>query len=302
MKKTLIALAAVAASTGAMAQATISGDVNFRYESLSGTAGGALNQNGFLVNDIHLRVSTTEDLGGGLTARAMYQIDGGATSEDGLNPRMDGVTLGLSGGFGSLTFSNIESPDYLPIDLMTNSDTSFSNGTVADRISYQSPTMNGFNFVATLQEGGSGLGSTAAGEAQIYELNYAAGPLTANVGVMSVDKNVHARTNGGTRARVGYNFGFANVSYGIVNTKDENDVKRKETGLSVSVPVNAALTVGAQYATFTTGTEKALKGTALNATYNLSKRTGISIENVSYDASATLKDASRTRVTLTHRF
>jgi predicted porin len=299
MKKTLIALAAVAATTGAMAQATISGDVNFRYQNISGAASG--NGKGFLVNDVHVRFSTSEDLGGGLTARAMYQIDGDA-GVDGTGLRNDGVTLGLAGGFGSVTFSNIESPDYLPIDLVT-AISAFANGTIADRITYQSPTMNGFNVVLTMQEGGTGgAGNDKTRQAQIYELNYAAGPLTANVGVLNVNKTTSVVSDGGTRARVGYNFGVANVSYGMVNTKNASGTKLKETGLSVSVPVNAALTVGVQYATAKTGTAAALKGTAINATYNLSKRTGIAFEQVNYDASSSLKDAKRTRVTLTHRF
>jgi predicted porin len=333
MKKTLIALAAVAVSSAAMAQVTVSGTVDARYESLTtnvtavtgayvdsngaiqtlaagvalptgGTllraavAGGPTTTKGFQINDAFLTFTANEDLGGGTKATARFTIDG-ATS-DGSSVFGDGVSLTLANAnFGSVSFSSVESSDYLAIDAVTKI-SAFANGTVADRVTYTSPAISGFTFSATMQEGGSGAGSTKTGEANVYELSYAAGPLTANVGMLSVDKNVHASTDGGTRFKVGYNLGVAAVTYGVVNTKDKDGVKDKETGLTVSVPMGAT-TLGYQYVTAKDGAAAALKGTGITAAYALSKRSSLNFEQVNYDQSASFK-AKRTRFTVRHTF
>jgi hypothetical protein len=328
------ALAAVAVSSAAFAQVTVSGLVDARYESsktkvdalpglyikADGTSGaGTLTSaelkaggvqvksavaaseaavKGLLISDAFLTFTANEDLGGGLKATARFTIDG-ATS-DGSSVFGDGVSLTLGhANFGSVSFTSVESSDYLPIDSLTKL-SPFANGTIADRVTYTSPAISGFTFSATMQEGGSGAGSTEAGEANIYELSYAAGPLTANVGMLSVDKNVHASTDGGTRFKVGYNFGVAAVSYGVVNTKDKDGVKDKETGLTVSVPMGAT-TLGYQYVTVKDGAAATQKGTGITAAYALSKRSSLNFEQISYDQTATFK-AKRTRFTVRHTF
>jgi hypothetical protein len=211
----------------------------------------------------------------------------------------DGVFVQLSGGFGSVTFSSLEAPDYLPLgDFYTSA---FTAGTVADRATYKTPTISGFDVSLTQQEGGAGAGKTVGQTANIVEINYAAGPLTANIGMMSVDKDQHSASNGGSRVRVGYNFGVAAVSYGQVNEKAADDSKIETTGLNVSVPLGN-ITLGAQYATRKAGTAAATKGTAVSATYALSKRTSLIAEKVSYELQATGFDSDRTRVTLRHAF
>jgi predicted porin len=315
MKKTLIALAAVAVSSAAMAQVTISGNVDARWQSEQNAAGNK--GSGFLISDSQLHFTATEDLGGGLKATARFTLDGmvsdGTAKPQASTPTTsdsvvngDGVFVQLSGGFGSVTISSLEAPDYLPLgDFYTSS---FTAGTVADRVTYKTPTISGFDVSLTHQEGGAGTNDTGGGagakkvsNANVFEINYAAGPLTANVGMLSVDKNTHATSNGGNRVRVGYNFGVAAVSYGQVNEKAANDSKIKTTGLNVSVPLGN-ITLGAQYATRKAGTDAATKGTAVSATYALSKRTSMLFEKVSYEVQGTGFDADRTRVTLRHSF
>ena len=310
MKKTLIALAAVAVSSAAMAQVTVSGVVDARYQSAKTSTAAATK--GWLMSDAQVVFTANEDLGGGTTATASFTIDNISTDSGGrasadlataatTSALADGVFLRLANAnLGSVTFSSVESSDYLPIDLVTD-DSAFGNGTIADRVTYTSPAISGFTFSATLQEGGVGAGSGAAGEAKVYELSYANGPLTANVGMLSVDKNVHASTDGGSRFKVGYNFGVAAVSYGQVSTKAANGDKQKETGLSVTVPMGA-ITLGAQMASSKVGTAAALKGTAVSAAYALSKRTSLNFEKVSYDVSSSFKDGDRTRFTVRHSF
>ena len=310
MKKTLIALAAVAVSSAAFAQVTVSGLVDARYQSLKGAASD--NVSGFLISDAQVVFTANEDLGNGLKATASFTIDNiisdaGAKKSTAIADdadvagKADGVFLRLaSDQFGSVTFSSLESGDYLPIDAVTKV-SAFANGTIADRVTYTSPTIAGFRFQATMQEGGAGVGSAATHEAKIYEIDYTNGPLTANVGILSVDKNVATIADSGTRYKVGYNFGVAAVSYGVVNTKDKDGVKDKETGLAVTVPMGA-VTLGAQYVTAKDGTAATLKGTGITAAYALSKRTSLNFEQINYDASTSLLDAKRTRFTVRHAF
>ena len=277
-----------------MAQVTVSGNVDARYQSAKTSSAAATA--GILISDAQLHFTANEDLGGGLKATARFTIDG-ATS-DGSSITGDSTLVSLAGGFGSLTFSSADASDYLPMDLVT--DGNAFNGTVDDRITYSSPTISGVRFTATMQEGATGAGKSSTNQSQVYELDYTAGPLTANIGMLTVNKSTHTAFDGGTRFKVGYNFGVAAVSYGVINTKDADGVKDKTTGLSVSVPMGA-VTLGYAYGSHKDGAAAAIDGSAYSATYALSKRTSLIGEQVNYET-ATFSSAKRTRITLRHAF
>jgi len=300
MKKTLIALAAVAVSSAAMAQVTISGNVDARYQSAKTSTAAATK--GFLINDAQLHFTANEDLGGGTTATARFTIDGAtsdSTANDNTLVKGDGVFLSLANAqLGSVTFSSVDASDYLPMDLVT--DSNLFNGTVDDRVTYTSPSISGLRFIATMQEGNVGAGKSATNQSKIYEIDYSAGPLTLNAGMLSVDKNTHTAFDGGTRVRVGYNFGVAAVSYGMINTKDKDGVKDKTTALSVSVPMGA-ITLGYAYGTHKDGAAAKIDGSAFSASYALSKRTSLIAEQVNYETSS-FSSAKRTRITARHAF
>jgi predicted porin len=304
MKKTLIALAAVAVSSAAFAQVTISGNVDARYQSAKTSTAAATK--GFLISDAQLHFAATEDLGGGTTATARFTIDG--ADSDGLTDAPiagDGVFLSFANAqLGSVTFSSLDASDYLPNDLVTDQlgagGVSPYNGSVQDRVSYASPMIAGFRFTATMQEGAIGTGKSATNTSEVYELDYTAGPLTANVGMLSTDKNVNTALDGYSRFRVGYNFGVAAVTYGQINAKNANAVKDKITAWSVSVPMGA-ITLGYAYATSKSGTAAKQDGSAFSASYALSKRTSLHAEQVNYET-ATFSSAKRTRITARHAF
>jgi hypothetical protein len=291
-------LAAVAVSSAAMAQVTISGNVDARYQSLKNTS--AAGTNGFLISDAQLHFTANEDLGGGTTATARFTIDGADTDGVADAPIAgDGVFLSLANAsLGSVTFSSLDASDYLPMDLVT--DSNLFNGTVDDRVTYTSPSISGLRFIATMQEGNIGAGKSATNQSKIYEIDYSAGPLTLNAGMLSVDKNTHTAFDGGTRVRVGYNFGVAAVSYGMINTKDAAGVKDKTTGLSVTVPMGA-ITLGYAYGTHKDGSAAKIDGSAFSASYALSKRTSLHAEQVNYET-ASFSSAKRTRITARHAF
>jgi predicted porin len=303
MKKTLIALAAVAVSSAAMAQVTISGNVDARYESLMTSSAAAAK--GFLINDAQLHFTATEDLGGGLKATARFTIDGADTDGVANAPIAgDGVFLSLAGGFGSVTFSSLDSSDYLGNDLVTDqlkgSGAFVYNGGVQDRVTYTSPTISGVRFSATMQDGDVGTATTHTQKTNVFEIDYAAGPLTANIGMLTADKSTHTGTDGFTRFKVGYNFGVAAVSYGQINAKDAAGDKDTATALSVSVPMGA-VTLSYAYATIKDGAADEIDGMAISAKYALSKRTSLSAEQVNYELGA-FTGAKRTRLTMQHTF
>jgi hypothetical protein len=99
MKKTLIALAAVAVSSAAMAQVTISGtfnvDVQNKMDARAQTVG---------MGDAQVKFSTSEDLGGGMKFSANTTLDtdaGRAGTVLGM-----GYSASLSSGFGTVTLVN----------------------------------------------------------------------------------------------------------------------------------------------------------------------------------------------------
>jgi len=115
MKKTLVAVAAMAAVTGAMANATIYGLIDQAYRSDKTTAGTAAATQKTGIDSVlnggsQFGFKGSEDLGGGLTASFVMEL-GYETSDaiGGMNNRQSFV--GLAGGFGSVNigrqYSNI---------------------------------------------------------------------------------------------------------------------------------------------------------------------------------------------------
>lgn len=109
MKKSLIALAILAASGAAMAQSTvtISGVLDVGLTNVNKVAAGANNTSVGSGNNARINFSVVEDLGGGLKAiaNAAMRFDPTTGTAEGANarPLFQGETrVGLSGGFGTV--------------------------------------------------------------------------------------------------------------------------------------------------------------------------------------------------------
>jgi hypothetical protein len=298
MKKTLIALAAVAVSSAAMAQVTISGSVSAGFQTSVDKDG--VESRGYGFDDNEVRFSVTEDLGGGLKASASMTVD---TFTDGHAATGDGTTLGLSGGFGSLTFSTVGGADFLPVDGLTDN----GNGTTGDRLAYVSPTFNGFKISIIDKDGtkDEGYGKRANNKANALAavLDYAAGPLAVTVmSLQTTNKASAADLQSRVGFKVGYNFGVAAISYGQLKSDYGTSADNTETGLTISAPLGP-VTVGAAMATSKTVGAAKLNGSSLSVTYALSKRTSLAFYNESHDnLTAGGNKVKETSLKINHKF
>ena len=194
MKKTLIALAALAATASfAQSTATISGNLDFASVNVGGTQAaskGSTITTGFgTASTSVLRFIAVEDLGGGMKATAQYNFDprslandslgvtnnvGTATTQLAATPTglaRDELFIGLSGGFGNI---RLGSPNSIGLNAWQPSSSlgtgigsgytgagrsgTMSNSFVQTRYSrsvrYDSPVMGGFQ-VAVLYAAGN---------------------------------------------------------------------------------------------------------------------------------------------------
>ena len=341
MKKSLIALAALAAFGTASAQSTVSITGKFGYQYATTQSNAGVKANGFNTSDGDVNFVAVEDLGGGLKAEAFMGIrlrgreanaDSGSSTAvgdqaDGIGARDSRITL--SGGFGSVTagavasgsgilargtagqagYNGLDSTDFLLIDPEVNG---------VDLFQYTTPTISGFNayiqLVDSISNPGAGGLETGAAlvSATVVGLNYANGPLSANIDTTSYDRNAAATTaTSGTadsrvRMSAQYGLGFATVGFGY-QTNDNTTTDAKQSIFGVSVPVGGALSIGAAIAqretkTLATGASVKNKGYEIVANYNLSKRTSIAASIRSVNEGDKDFDAKATRIRLMHSF
>jgi len=208
MKKTLVALAAISAVTGAMAQATIYGNIDQAYQKSTTTVAGVQTANttgiaSYQMGGSQIGVKGEEDLGGGMKASFLHEI--GVTSDvDAATQATRQAYVGLSGGFGAVrvgkqysnAFGNLISSDpfgatggtgalYVGQVLLGNQGTSGDNPLRQDKaIQYDLPSFApGLRIGATKVFAGTDTltGTTAKMyDSTGYAIAYASGPF--NVG------------------------------------------------------------------------------------------------------------------------
>lgn len=314
MKKTLLALAVVAASGAAFAQtATLSGSYVFGYQSATSTTG--VRTAGIGTDTAAIALVATEDLGGGLKATAKVTLggmmrDGAGTGED--------ASLTLAGGFGTITMGSVESDDGLsrayagaPV-IGLDGKVHGANANI-DVIGFQTPALApgltaGVSYVDRGTTGaftGLGYGTTGANGGQpsiTANLTYGAGPISARADVTSYSLQVaNSATSAQNRFRVSgnYDLGMAKVGLGYSSLKYTNDTTNNNTTVGISAPFGAT-TVGVVY-------EKNVKqgvtksGYTVGAQYNLSKRTNVSTGYATWKT-AGVASQSTFRVLVGHSF
>lgn len=282
MKKTLIALAALAASSAfAQSSVTLYGLANIGLQSTNGSktalTGGADG------SDSRWGFRGTEDLGGGLSANftfeAGFKPDTGTLDNTAnqtfqrqswvslASKSLGEVRLGRQytvGFYGSIgTMPSTYTDPALAVGFGFNGLGSRSN----DQIQYRSNSFGGFSVMASTQLAGdtSGLATPLAKQNELG-LAYANGPLSANLTTASVTAANGVKTSP-MGANASYNFGAFSATLGYVNK--DNAANDKGAVAKINVPVGAhALFAG--YAKNSTSKADAYE---IGDFYSLSKRT-----------------------------
>jgi predicted porin len=267
MKKTLIALAALAASGASFAQVTMTGNVGFGFEkSASQTDSNANTGSGMTTVDGTINFAAKEDLGGGMSivASTEFQLRGrtdatpSTTSVNGNSFRPRNAIVTLTTPVGVLSMGSIESPSgFFRTTSYTDSwRTGFdsANGpwdgkTNIDYIRYIVPVGKTLLLSAWYSEIGAGIGNnviigttSTKMNAPTLMVNYTAGPITAYADytvfsaqrATGIPSTIHPLFDGLNRYRVGadYNFGMAKVSLGY-QTRDHELADQFAFGLTV---------------------------------------------------------------------
>lgn len=228
MKKTLIALAAVAATGAAFAQSsvTLSGTVDVGLQDVGG--GAPLTMVSSRLGTSNWTVAGTEDLGGGL--KAIFKVSTSFNADDGTTTGNvlgnNDMWVGLQGGFGSLklgrsfdtAFTNALTANSTKgvTGFSTRAGTLDNNGVyISNQVLYTTPNWGGF----------TGLVQYAPSEANGVSANsglglaYAAGPLAVTYAYSKIHNNdgaaSNAQRNGNAlnQLAASYNFGFANLLF-----------------------------------------------------------------------------------------
>lgn len=314
MKKTLIALAALAA-TGAFAQSTVTlyGRMDIGYSATTTTADFAgvsaevrdngINNAGMVTNKWGMKGS--EDLGGGM--KANFQLEQSMAVDTGAATGFTRIsTLGLSGNFGTVKLGR----DYTPLfNIVGASDVFMTTGAstvtlygdgvrASDSISYTTPNMGGFNASIMLGRNDTGTTLTTATSGMTgLNATYAAGPLMVGLGYGKLESSagaVNAQTDS-TGLVATYNFGVAKLFAGYTRAKTQANTavntytEATETNLGVSVPMGAATLMagyGRNTQDFTVlGASAGQTGNDLvvGVNYDLSKRTALYVKTGTYN-------------------
>ena len=265
MKKTLVAVAAIAAFAGAQAQVTITGAIDYAVQSYTTgatkthTMGGDSNQ----FNNI--RFTASEDLGNGMKASATFDL--GLEYGSGTNASQTREShIDLSSSMGSISLGRQYTPIFLastvdPVGLPALSvgqeglNSIFLTQSVRNvrndgSFAYVSPSFSGFN----VNYFHSMASSTVAGSTTGYGIKYAAGSLSAeyqtqsagNEGVADYTNDDVAGTNdtwtAGTNntkrqiAAFKYDAGMANFVY-IYGTAKNDQLGLVTNYLAVGAPL-----------------------------------------------------------------
>ena len=320
MKKSLIALAVLAASGAAFAQSSVTlfGRIDASVGTTDTTTNGVTTNKGTELMNGNFTGSRwgmtgKEDLGGGLAAvfslENRFNIDSG-TDGGGFGGN---AFVGLTGGFGTVHLGRTYTAYDSAKAVSTGSsvfDTGFTpTGTPSytvrgeNQIKYVTPTMSGFSASVS-----SGLKEDkTAGKKDVngLALMYAAGPLSAAVGTQT-------DTNGDNMiVSAAYNLGVASVSAGYSTLELVNGGNQSNgINLGVTIPMGA-LSFSLGYGSGETETAAGAavseySGFGAGVRYSLSKRTslyaGYKNEKNENAAGLNIKGTKLTAFGVTHLF
>jgi len=292
MKKTLVAVAAMAAIAGAHAEATISGTLAFGMDQVTNTTSGAAVTTKYFGDqraNSALKVDANEDLGSGLKADIHIEV----LPSLGYNQNITSYQsyVGLGGDFGRVQGGAFISPAFAVAaaydatgawGLNPAVQPSSNAGLfVGNQVKYSLP-----NFVHGLSASASKvMGETTgnrAGEQTSYSVGYAASGFTGDYAYTTITPTGLGASTKISNMGLGYDFGAAKLVALVVTQKNGSNAVNNGSSYGVIVPVGA-ISLKAQYGTTngyqssSTSTTTAVKqtGTDYAVSYAFSKRTSL---------------------------
>jgi predicted porin len=302
MKKTLIALAAVAAASTSFAQVSITGGVDFTFgkttTSTAASTAWALNpltgvptaavtpagslSKGLAATDAYIDVNVAEDLGGGL--KAVVNMEFNADGSWGAGAYSGDKNITLASGSGSITLANARSGSILnnimlaPIVSSTDHWSGANAGVMArgnvDAMVLMLPAMSGITVGYKYVEGGDSYLSPTSVTHVLYG-KYASGPLTivGEYNIRASEYLVGDVRGQRTDLTATYDAGVAKfaVGYESANLGTNNNTSVGPAAAATLVSVNAP--VGNHAVGMNWGKRDAASFTEFGGQYNFSKTT-----------------------------
>jgi len=277
MKKTLVAIAAVAAVTGAMADVTISGFIDQAVQTTSTTlAAGTKTTLNSVGNNLNgqdqLSFNASEDLGDGMTAYGTYNIQPTISVPGGGNVTDVGSGIGIKGAFGNLFIGSVYDQVFLTMAAADVTGFGATNGVGsvwaatngvganARSVVYTLPTLaEGLTILAEQAYGGA---TTGVGDSFGYSVAYTTGALFVKFASTQVKTSsgvtAFSSTDGAAVATISslfdgsiatysalaatYDLGSAKLFYGNeqMSMNNSGDAAESKYTAGVSVPFGAA--------------------------------------------------------------
>ena len=311
MKKSLIALAVLAAAGAASAQSSVQlyGTVDAILHKDKG-ASTALTSGG--VGSSNFGLKGSEDLGGGLKANFKleqgFNVDNGSAAAGQAFSRESWV--GVSGGFGEVQIGKT----WTAYDDAFGGFGVFDAGVLAPAKqlfgnNYADQAANGVKYITPTYAGFSGTVSYSLDENKLVKqdvasanVKYENGPLAASVAFQ--DK----KTTGDklTFANASYNFGVVKLLGAVQHENLGGGVKANGYNLAVDYPVASNIVLSAAYGSYKADGQERANVTSVAAAYLLSKRTtvyaGLSNANDAATAQFATAPDSRVGVGIRHTF
>ena len=290
MKKSLIALAALAASGVAMAQSSVTlfgiVDVGVTHVSATESATG-LSQSGNSSSRLGFR--GVEDLGGGL--KAGFWLEGAVKPDEGTgvgggntNPGFNFMrrsTVSLAGGFGEvrlgreLTAGYVRTSSYDPFGQVGLAAVqNWAVARVSNGVSYHTPANLG-GFSAMVHYGFGEQASSSQGRYIGLNAGYNNGPLSVGVATDRLNSNI-----AGADARktwsfgVSYDLGMIKPAFMYLNNK-QGPSKYNVMSLAATAPVGPGRLIASYTRYDIKNSSDDSNALALGYVYDLSKRTAV---------------------------
>ena len=290
-KKTLIAAAvATLASSVAMADVSVSGQVKTYFVTTDATSAGDDGKDWAPVTDTAIDFKASEDLGNGMSVFAQISLDTDAinasTTDTTTNQSSEKDSkLGLKGGFGTLVMGRMETLSEGAVSSMMDDGGALESPLITgfaryDAIAYVSPTVNGLHAAIAGTTNGDAITTTDKdGDGMFQHIDFVVaydnGPLSVKVARADIDAANNSTANYDvTTIAASYKIGALKVS--AMNVEKDFDDTTADLGddiyrLDYTMGNNSILLGHRSNDAGTGGTSNDL--TSLKLTHKLSART-----------------------------